>query len=146
MCVCAPFCNVLCPQALLALTSRLVIRRTLQEVVGEGYTVPQQHHKLIEVQPNYACAFILAQLLKKAAKEVGTRQLLTAGCTVLCLGKSRLTQQRSQCIAQCMHAPQADLLRHECYETVVAETCSIEHQADKSHGMRRGLGLCPRGF
>jgi hypothetical protein len=65
---------LLCPQALLMLTSRLVIRRTLQEVVGEGYTVPQQHHDVVLVQPKHTHGFML-DLLKKAAKQVCAQQL-----------------------------------------------------------------------
>jgi hypothetical protein len=65
---------LLCPQALLALTSRLVIRRTLQEVVGEGYTVPQQHHHDVLVQPRHTHGFMM-DLLKKAAQQVSAAAL-----------------------------------------------------------------------
>lgn len=59
----------MCLQVLLALMSRLVIRRTLFEVVADGYTVPRQHHRLVVVQPQYICGFML-DLLNAAAKQV----------------------------------------------------------------------------
>jgi len=57
----------------------LLIRRTHEEVVCEGYTVPPQHHSVVEVQPQYCCGYIM-HLLKQAAAKVGC--VLDRACNV----------------------------------------------------------------
>jgi hypothetical protein len=56
-------------QALKQLLSVLMIRRTREEVKPENYTIPPQHHSLVEVQLHHCDAFVLTHL-EKAARQV----------------------------------------------------------------------------
>jgi hypothetical protein len=47
----------------------LLIRRTHDDIAGQGLTVPRQHHHVVEVQPKLCCSYIM-ELLKGAARRV----------------------------------------------------------------------------
>jgi hypothetical protein len=58
-------------QAMKQLLSVLVIRRSREEVAPEHYTIPPQHHRLVEVQLRHCDSFVLRQL-EKAARRVSS--------------------------------------------------------------------------